>query len=143
MKTLILILLIFFFPSSDNPDAILGKWNTRDNEGVIEIYKEGQKYFAKLIELKIPNDALGHPRKDSKNKDENLKTRNLNGIIIFWDMEYNSKRGRWEKGKVYDPDMGHTADGFITITDNNTLVVKGFVGFEWISKSQIWKRKKE
>lgn len=56
-------------------------------------------------------------------------------------MEYSSKNKRWENGLFYDPDMRHEAKGFITMIDNNTIKVKGYVGFEWISKSQIWKRK--
>lgn len=49
MKALVIAIVTCFFPTSDNPDAILGKWNTEDNKGVVEIYKLDQKYFAKLI----------------------------------------------------------------------------------------------
>lgn len=141
MKTSIIAVLAGILLMSNNPDAILGKWYTENNEGVVEIYKQGQKYYAKLISLKTPNDPKGQPRKDSKNPDAKLKSRSLIGIPIFWNMEYSLKNKRWENGIFYDPDMGHEAKGFITIIDNNTIKVKGYVGFEWISKSQIWKRK--
>lgn len=80
-------------------------------------------------------------KNDSKNPTPKLKTRNLIGVLVFWNMEYSSINKRWENGIFYDPDMGHKAKGFISMIDNNTLKVKGYVGFEWISKSQIWKRK--
>lgn len=138
---------IFFFiilvtsSQGQNADFIIGKWSTENNEGVVEIFKQGEKYFAKLIALKTSNDTNGKPRKDSNNKEDKLKTRNLLGILIFGDMEYSSEEKQWENGYVYDPDMGHTADGIITMMDNNTIKVKGYAGFKWVSLSQIWKRK--
>ncbi len=77
MKTLIIAILIAFFQASDNPDAILGKWNTMDNEGIVKVYKRDQKYFAKLIELKEPNDKNGQQKKDSKIPVLNLKPETL------------------------------------------------------------------
>lgn len=142
MVIILMALTVLSFSNTENGDTILGKWYTENNKGTVEIFKKGDLYYSKLIELKEPNDNNGKPRKDNKNSNPNLKTRNLIGILIFWNMEYSSKNKRWENGIFYDPDMGHEAKGFITMIDDNTIKVKGYVGFEWISKSQIWVRKK-
>lgn len=139
---LLLIILLSIFTGSPN-DKIIGKWYTENKEGVVEIFKQGDKYYGKLISLKTPNDSDGNPRKDTKNGDSKLKSRNLIGIMIFRDMEYSSKDNRWENGTIYDPLMGHSAKGFITVIDNNSIKVKGYLGVEWIGKSQEWKRKSE
>lgn len=126
---------------SNNPDVIIGKWYTEKSEGVVEIFKHKGKYYGKLVELMEPNDANGKPRNDTKNRNSKLQSRPLLGIPIFWGMEYSAENSRWEGGVIYDPNMGHEAKGFITVIDDNTIKVKGYVGFEWVSKSQIWKRK--
>lgn len=141
MKTIVISIVMVLFFLSDNPDAIIGKWNTKNNEAIVEMFKSENKYYAKIISLKTPNDANGKPRKDCKNKEAKSKDRNLQGILILWNMAYSAKEKNWKGGNVYDPDMGHTAECIITLIDNNTIKVKGFVGFEWVSQSQIWKRK--
>ena len=124
-------------------DDIVGEWYSENKETVMDVYKSNGKYYGKLVSLKNPTDANGHPRRDVKNKNEKLQSRNLVGILIFWDMSYSVKNDRWEDGTVYDPDMGHTADCVITLINRNTIRVKGYVGFEWVSESQTWNRKSD
>jgi len=141
MKTLIISLFISVFLAAGNPDEIIGNWNAKNNEAVVEIYKKDRKYFAKLVALKSPIDTDGKPKRDTKNKDAKLNSRNLQGILIFWNMEYSAQKARWEKGIIYNPENGLTGNCIVTLIDENTLNVKGYIGFEWLSHSQIWKRK--
>ena len=54
-----------------NADAIIGEWYTENNKSVVKIYKQGGKYFGKIIWLKVPNDKNGYPKKDKNNPDKN------------------------------------------------------------------------
>ena len=126
--------------SQEKGDQIIGNWITENGEGIVEVYKENGRYFGKLVWLSKPNDEEGNPRLDAKNSQNGLRTRGLIGILILNSFVYNSDERTWANGKVYDPNMGHTADGVLTLQSKDVLKVKGYVGFKWISKSQIWKR---
>ncbi len=135
-------LLAFIIMQYQKPaDKILGRWYTANNEAVVEVYFSGNGYNAKIISLKKPNDANGKPRKDSKNPDKNLRSRNLTGVLVFSNLKYSTKNNRWEGGRVYNPEMGHEADCIVYLIDENTLKVKGYIGAEFIGKSETWKRK--
>ena len=56
-------------------DAILGVWKNGEGTGMVQVYKKGDKYFGKLVWLKVPNDADGKPRTDINNPEASLKTR--------------------------------------------------------------------
>ena len=140
MKVLVFILLGLSFGFTRSADSILGHWNTEEDEATIEIYKENGKYYGKVEALKIPMEE-GRPRKDIRNRDEKLKNRDIQGILLFYDMEYNAKSKRWENGRVYDPYQGYDAECIITLADANTIKIKGYLRFEWINKYQTWKRK--
>lgn len=138
--------LLFFFSFCINAqiireDAISGNWLTEKNEAKINVYKDKDgKYYGKIYWLKVSNDENGKPKKDIKNKHENLRNRSLIGVLILSGMQFNSSDKVWENGRVYKPDYGHDADCIIYYIDENTIKVKGYMGLKWISESQIWKR---
>lgn len=115
-------------------------WITETGEGIVEVYIDKGKYYGRLASLKNPNDENGNAAVDKKNPDKSLRTRKLVGILILDSFEYNEEERDWENGKVYDPNMGHEANGILSLVDSETLKVKGYVGFKWISKSETWKR---
>ena len=47
----------------------------------------------------------------------------------------------WDNGKLYDPKKGKTYTGRITLTDSNTLDLRGYIGFSFIGRSSTWTRK--
>ena len=59
MKNLILLLFALIISCSVNAQSILGKWKTIDDEtgkekSHVEIYKQGDKYFGKVISIANP-----------------------------------------------------------------------------------------
>jgi uncharacterized protein (DUF2147 family) len=48
-------------------DAVLGTWVTGTGKGHVEIYKQGDRYFGKIVWLKEPNNEQGTPKVDKKN----------------------------------------------------------------------------
>lgn len=141
MKKLALFLLvlcvgIFAYPQAQ--DAIIGKWINPSGEGRIEIYKKGDKYFGKLYELKEPNDALGQPKKDDQNPDDNLKNRPLKGLEIL--TNFTKKGNSYEGGQIYDPKSGKTYSCKMTLKGNDQLSIRGYIGISLLGRTETWKR---
>jgi hypothetical protein len=55
MKKLTFIIATFFMFTlfANDADKCLGIWLTEDKSAKVEIYKKGEKYFGKLIWLKL------------------------------------------------------------------------------------------
>ncbi len=46
----------------------------------------------------------------------------------------------WQGGRIYAPDNGKTYKCKMTMTDPNRLEVRGFIGFSFIGRTEIWIR---
>ena len=78
MKNIYAILACLFCLTASaktNPDDIVGTWLNSSGEGQIQIYKEGDKYFGKIIWLKEPNGPKGNPKLDANNPDKSLQSK--------------------------------------------------------------------
>lgn len=113
MKRLTQLLLLNFtffcltsFSNKYSADDIIGQWKTAQGKAVVEIFKQGNKYFGKIIWLAEPNDAeTGKPKTDKKNPNENLRSRSIIGLVNLRDFVF-VKENVWEDGKIYDPKNG-------------------------------------
>ncbi|NCU05342.1 MAG: DUF2147 domain-containing protein, partial [Chitinophagaceae bacterium] len=94
-----ILLTSFTTVAQDNPDAIIGSWKNGEGTGIIQIYKNGDKYQGKITWLKEPNDpATGKPKTDSKHPDEKNHSRPVLGLINMWGFKYTDKN-EWTGGK--------------------------------------------
>ena len=73
--TLVLISLSSF--ANSGADAILGEWLSQEKDGKIIIFKQGEQYFGKISWGKTTG------RRDGKNPDEKLRSRELLGAVIL------------------------------------------------------------
>src|SRR5436190_23937687 len=89
----VLLCLSLFASAKTNPDDILGVWLSANGQAHLQIYKEGDKYFGKLVWLKEPNNAKGTPKVDANNPDEALRTKPLLGLVILRNFKYDD--GEW------------------------------------------------
>jgi uncharacterized protein (DUF2147 family) len=46
----------------------------------------------------------------------------------------------WDDGKIYDPKNGSTYDCTITMINNNTIEVRGYIGISIIGRTDTWTR---
>lgn len=54
--------LLSFSQEKKSADAILGTWLTGEGNGIVEIYKNGEKFQGRIVWLKEPNDpGLANP----------------------------------------------------------------------------------
>lgn len=120
-------------------DAIVGVWKNGEGTGMVQVYKKGDKYFGKLVWLKVPNDPDGKPRTDINNPEESLKTRPLKGLENLRDFSFKGEN-KWEGGRIYDPKTGNDYACEMKLIDENTLEVRGFIGVSLFGRTDVWKR---
>ncbi len=127
-----------FSQSTTEADQIIGTWQTAEKDGKIEIYKQGNKYFGKLTWGARIFEADGKTsKKDVKNPEKSLQGRNLQNLVILTDFDFEG--GKWENGKIYDPESGKTYSCVMKL-DNKRLKITGYIGFSWIGKTVLWDR---
>ena len=115
---------------------IFGKWKSIDDKtgeakSIIEIYRNGDMAFGKIIQLLQPDPDDPDPLCD-KCKDHR-KDKRIIGMNIITDMVKDGKE--WIDGDILDPENGKVYRCKLWI-DNNTLKVRGYVGF--IYRTQTW-----
>ncbi|MEO8173552.1 MAG: DUF2147 domain-containing protein [Sediminibacterium sp.] len=123
-----------------NPDDIIGVWLSANGQAHLQIYKEADKYFGKLVWLKEPNNAKGTPKVDANNPDEQLRTKTLLGLVILRNFKYDD--GEWSGGRVYDPQNGKDYKCYMKLKDAKTLNVRGYIGFSLLGRTEVWTRVK-
>ena len=116
-------------------EAILGKWMVQDKDAVVEIYKEGEKYFGRIVKLTNPTYEDGTEKVDKNNPEESLRTRKLFGLVNLLDFVWDGEQ--LTDGTIYSPKKGKTYDGKLWM-DGNKLKVRGYIGFFF--KTQTWER---
>ena len=141
MKHLLLFMTLLFASSllfAQSADAIVGKWQNKDKDAHIEIYKRGSDYLGKIVWLKNPKDEKGKAKTDHNNPDASLRTRPIIGLEILKGFKYDD--GEWSDGKIYDPKSGKTYSCMMTLNGNNKLNVRGYLGISLIGRTDVWTR---
>ncbi|MDG1477442.1 MAG: DUF2147 domain-containing protein [Vicingaceae bacterium] len=136
MKKATLIISFLIVVISMNAQSITGKWKTIDDEtgeekSVIEIFKRGDKYFGKIV------DIMDTSKKNNLCKlcPDTRKDQPILGMEIIKDLEQDGDE--FEDGTILDPNNGKIYDCKIWLEDNSKLNVRGYVAFfyrtqEWI-----------
>ncbi len=127
---------------ASNPDEIVGVWMVPEKDAKVEVYKgDDGKYHGKIVWLLETLDEAGNPRMDIENNDPELAKRELIGMNVVWNFEYNSEDNKWIQGEVYNSRNGKTYAGFIKMQEDGTLFLRGHVkGLKFLGKTNIWER---
>ncbi len=144
LRTLSLLLSLSFFSldilAQSNPDDLLGLWTAGSGKVHVKIEKVGNKYYGKIVWLKIPIDPITQkPKTDKNNPNESLRNTPLKGCRILKDFESKGE-GVWKNGTIYDPENGKTYSCYIKMRDINTLDIRGYIGISAIGRTDVWKR---
>jgi len=119
-------------------DDILGTWLNQEATGKIQIYKEGNKYFGKLVWLRTPMDSItGLPRTDKENPDPKLKSKPLIGLVNLKNFTFDGK-DEWSGGTIYDPKNGKTYKCYIQFSSVNKLKIRGYLGISMLGRNTYW-----
>ena len=142
---------LFLFPALNSfaqvkADDLLGVYWNKEKDAHIKIYKEGDKFFGKIIWLKNPIDEeTGKPKLDKHNKDEKLKSRPVLGMLVLKDFVFDGD-DEWEDGTIYDPKSGKTYSCYMEFPDEDNkdrLKVRGYIGVSLLGRTDYWERVKE
>ncbi|NML22258.1 DUF2147 domain-containing protein [Pseudoflavitalea sp. G-6-1-2] len=142
MKQFLLLTVLSFFTAaaafSQQGDQILGQWLSEEKDGKIEVYKQGSKFFGKLVWADKMYEADGKTsRKDVKNTDESQRSRPLKDLILLTNFVYDD--GTYVDGKIYDPKSGKTYSCKMTL-NGNMLNIRGYVGLPMFGRTSVWTR---
>ncbi|MCK5855849.1 MAG: DUF2147 domain-containing protein [Bacteroidales bacterium] len=130
MKHLKILLALLFFTSLAHAqvgDDIIGKYHL-PNDLDIEIYKEGNKYFGKIIAL---NGYQNGQTTDTKNPDDSEHSTPLLGMLIIHGLEFDMDEKQWINGKMYGPEKGMIFNLKITEIREKDIEVVGSKYFFW------------
>ena len=120
-------------------EAMLGVWETGNGKARIKVDKTQDKYNGRIVWLREPNNEEGKPKVDKNNPDEKLRTKPLLGYSLLKNFYFVEKEV-WDAGTIYDPETGSTYSCTITMTDVNTLDVRGYIGLSLFGRTDVWKR---
>ncbi len=125
--------------NDDKAEKINGVWLSGSGKARVKVVLNAKtnKYEGRIVWLREPNDEAGKPKVDKNNPEEGLKTRPLLGLKILRDFDYKGN-GLWENGKIYDPENGNDYSCTISLTDDNTLEVRGFIGVSVFGRTDVW-----
>ncbi|WP_276484214.1 DUF2147 domain-containing protein [Paraflavitalea pollutisoli] len=114
-------------------DDVLGTWLTSSKEGKIAIYKTGTKYSGKIQSGSSKEHFDVHNPEPARRKDS------LIGLVLLKDFAYDGD-GKWTDGTIYDPKSGKTYSCNMTLTDRNTLKIRGYIGISLLGRTEVWTR---
>lgn len=121
-------------------DDILGIWLNEEKDAKIEMYKQNNKYYGKIVWLNEPNEpATGLPKLDDENEEESLRNRPVMGLVLA-DGFVCEGDGLYEDGDIYDPKNGSTYSCYMKLESKNQLKVRGYIGFSIIGRTTYWTR---
>ena len=131
MKKLIVLTLAVMFNVMAFAQSSIGKWVTIDDKTnkkktIVELYKDGDKMFGKIIYL-YPREGREPNAKCDKCTDDR-KGEPLVGLQIVRDLTWNG--GAWEGGTIVDPETGkiYTCKMWVDSKDPDKLNVRGYIG---------------
>jgi uncharacterized protein (DUF2147 family) len=132
-KTILLIYLLSlgFNVFTQNSDAVLGNWMNKKENRIIEIYKNNDLYYGKVLWLKDSEKGRGVDRLDLNNPNHILQKREIINIDFLMIFSYFSEKDAWKEGQIYDYETGNTYSGKMSINEKGELELTGYYGILW------------
>lgn len=141
MRYLCVAAMLIFTASvfAEAGDEYLGLWYSENNESVIEIYKEGNEFFGKIVWLEEPYEEDGSVKLDDENPDEARRNDRIIGLVILQNFTVKDVV-KLEYGTIYDPGNGKTYDCNIKMEDGE-MKIRGYVlGIPLLGRTTTWTR---
>lgn len=143
MKTINMLLVLLWVTvgnafAQSGQDAILGKWESDKKDVKLEIFKQGDKYYGKYLwgNQIVENDGVTS-KKDVKNPDPKLRTRDLIGITSLTGLKWDGEE--YIDGKIYNAPSGDTYNCKAWVK-NDKLYLRGFMGVSLLGKTATFHR---
>ncbi|MEO8236352.1 MAG: DUF2147 domain-containing protein [Flavobacterium sp.] len=111
-------------------DQIIGTYWSPKKDAKINIYKKGSNYYGKSV-------WVAKPRKDTKNPDKSLQSRDVLGIELLTKFSFENEV--YTSGTIYDPESGTTYKCKMTI-EGKHLRVRGYIGISLFGRTELFER---
>ncbi|MCO8019233.1 DUF2147 domain-containing protein [Brevundimonas diminuta] len=124
-------------PSTAQPgDAVLGRWRTTAQNGVVEIERCGAALCGRLVDAAA---LRANPdQRDVRNRRSALRDRPIKGLVVLQD--FSGGPQTWSGGPLYDPESGQSAaTGRLTLAEPDRLTVQACVA-PLLCRTQTWTR---
>lgn len=119
-----------------NPNSIVGTWESDQNDVRMEYFQDGDHYSARLLwGNKIVEADNATSKKDAKNPDPSLRSRNIIGLVSLTGLKWDGKE--YTDGKIYDPPSGKTYNCKAWM-EGDKLQLRGFLGFSMMGRTVSW-----
>jgi uncharacterized protein (DUF2147 family) len=119
----------------------VGSWRTIDDKtgkvkSIVEISNNGGKLVGKVAQI-LQSDKGPNPTCDACSGER--KDKPITGMTILWDVVQDGDV--WDGGTILDPNNGKSYSVKLTPIENGSkLQVRGFMGFSWLGRTQVWER---
>lgn len=132
-------------------DRLLGRWKTEPDEdgelAHVEITEQAGAYSGKIVWLSQPKfgpedgaEWAGKVKVDHHNPKDELRDRPILGLPIVEGFSYDGD-DRWTGGTIYDPKKGKTYSCRMTLRDDGSLDLRGYVlGMPFLGRTTTWTR---
>lgn len=133
---LLLALTAATAPPQGSDKALVGRWHTEREGGVVEIHRCGPALCGRVVDgarLRANPD-----QRDVRNPDQALRGRKILGARVL--SGFSGGPDKWTGGPLYDPETGNRArSGTLTLVSPDTLKVRGCIAM-FLCKTQTWRR---
>jgi uncharacterized protein (DUF2147 family) len=119
--------------------SVAGVWLSADGTGWIKIELSDDGPIGSIAGSPDESGNRGPSDKDDLNPDPALRNRLLLGLTIM-DGFTHAGGGKWKSGRIYDPNSGKTYKCRLTLVDENTLELRGYIGFSLLGRTETWTR---
>lgn len=127
--------------ATDAAYSIEGVWLSADGTGWIKIEMGADGPIGSIAGSPDDAEQQRPSDKDEFNPDPALRDRELLGLTIMQGFT-SAGDGKWKDGKIYDPNSGKTYKCKLTLVDENTLKLRGYIGISLLGRTETWTRRK-
>lgn len=134
---------------AEDLNSPIGTWKTVDDKtgrvkSLVKIYEANGKLSGQVIEVYPEPGKDPDPVCDKCTG--SLHNHKIKGLVIMWGFEKDGDQ--WTGGRIFDPQKpGNNEDPYkakLTLSNGgHSLIVRGYLGFSWIGRSQTWQRAPE
>lgn len=140
------LILLSIFSAPAGSAELAGLWqeyndDTGQLEALIRIEKQTDNTYTGKIEKILPDTAKNSALTCSKCPG-NFRNKPLLGLRILNGLKRKDKLA-FTGGEILDPDDGKVYQCNVRLSeDGNTIEVTGYLSFNWIGHSEVWRRSK-
>jgi uncharacterized protein (DUF2147 family) len=116
----------------------VGTWMVAAEDAKVEIYEKGNELEGKIVWLKEPNAVDGTPKKDLENPNQQLRAREILGMIFL--KGFTKDNDEWGGGEIYDAKSGKTYKAYMKLSGDSILKLRGYVGIPLSGRTEQWKK---